>query len=173
VIEIFDEFKENIKKEYNNKDKWQEIYKCLRFYSGQIELFLINDDDLIYYENFSNSRQYLCIPKNFEKKIFRIIYNEYDYINFYRAYDRIRASLYLYRLIKRFRTYIEYCSKYRIYQTFRYKFYGALKSIISPFIPFYIIYGDFVLELPVTVNDINIAFTLINKFIKRIKIILG
>jgi hypothetical protein len=109
VIEISDEFKNNIKKEYDNKNKY------FRFYSGQIKRFLINDDNLIYYENFSDFRQYLYISKNLEKEIFRIIYDERDYINFYRVYDRIRISLYLYKLVKRFRTYIEYYSKYRIH----------------------------------------------------------
>jgi hypothetical protein len=56
VIKISDEFKNNIKKGYDNKDKWQEIYKCFRLHGGQIERFLINDDNLIYYENRSDSR---------------------------------------------------------------------------------------------------------------------
>jgi hypothetical protein len=102
-----------------------------------------------------------------------MIHDERDYINFYRIYDRIRISLYLYKLIKCFRTYIEYYFEYRSYQIFRYKFYGILKSIISLFIFFYIICGDFVLELSITVNDMNTAFIFINKFTKRIKIILG
>jgi hypothetical protein len=51
-----DEFKINIKKEYDDEGRWQEIYKCFRLYGGQIERFFINDDDLIYYENFSNFR---------------------------------------------------------------------------------------------------------------------
>jgi hypothetical protein len=98
-------------------------------------------------------------------------HDENNHINFYRAYDRIRISLYLYKLIKRLRMYIEYYSKYRIYQIFRYKFYEILKSIIPPFIFFFFIYGDLVLKFPVTINGINTAFIFINKFIKRIKII--
>jgi hypothetical protein len=93
----------------------RKFINVFRFYGGHIKRFLINDDDLIYYENYSDFRQYLCIPKNLEKKIFRMIYDERDYIDFYRVYDRIRVSLYLYRLIKRFRIYIEYCPEYRIY----------------------------------------------------------
>jgi hypothetical protein len=77
-------------------------------------------------------------------------YDEYGYTDFHYIYDRIRASLYLHKLVKRFRIYIEYYLKYRIHQTFRYKFYKILKSIISPFISFHIICGDFVLELPVS-----------------------
>jgi hypothetical protein len=166
-----DEFKNNIKKKYNNENKWQEIYKYFYFYGGQIKRFLINDDSLIYYKNFSDFRQCLYISKNLKKKIFRMIYDERDYINFYRVYDRIRISLYLYKLIKRLRTYIEYYPKYRIYQIFRHKFYEILKSIILSFIFFYIICGDFVLELLITMNDINITFIFIDKFIKRVKII--
>jgi hypothetical protein len=101
-----------------------------------------------------------------------MIYDERDHINFHRAYDRIRISLYLYKLIKRLRIYIEYYFKYRTYQIFRYKFYEILKSIISPFISFYIIYGDFVLKLSIIMNDINTVFIFTDKFIKRIKIIL-
>jgi hypothetical protein len=111
VIEISEEFKKNIKKEYNNENKYQKIYKRLRFHDGQIKRFLINDDDLIYYENPLDFCQYLCIPKNLERKIFWIIHDKRDHINFHRAYDRIRASLYLYRLVKRLRMYIEYCPK--------------------------------------------------------------
>jgi hypothetical protein len=110
-----DEFKNNIKKGYDNKNKWQKIYKRFRFHGWQIKRFLINDDDLIYYENSSDSRQRLCISKNLEKEIFRIIYDERDYTDFYRVYDRIQVSLYLYKLAKRFRIYIEYYPKYRIY----------------------------------------------------------
>jgi hypothetical protein len=51
----------------------------------------------------------------FEESIFRMIYDERGYIDFYRVYDRIRISLYLYKLVKRFRTYIEYYFEYRIY----------------------------------------------------------
>jgi hypothetical protein len=102
VIEISDEFKNNIKKIYDDKNKWQKIYKRLRLHERQIERFLINDDNLIYYEDSSNSRQYLYIPKNLEKEIFRMIYDEYNYINFHRVYDCIRISLYLYKLIKLF-----------------------------------------------------------------------
>jgi hypothetical protein len=98
-------------------------------------------------------------------------HDEYDYIDFHRVYDRIRISIYLYKLTKRFRTYIEHYFKYRIHQIFRHKFYGILKSIISPSISFYIICGDFVLGLPAAVNGINTTFIFINKFIKRIKII--
>jgi hypothetical protein len=79
--------------------------------------------------------------KNFEKKISRRAHDKYDYADFHRAYDRIRASLYLYKLAKRFRTYIEYYSKYRTYQIFRHKFYEILKSIISPSILFHTICG--------------------------------
>jgi hypothetical protein len=112
------------------------------------------------------------IKKEYDNKKIRIIYDKYNYIDFYRVYNRIRISLYLYKLIKYFRTYIEYYLKYRIYQIFRHKFYEILKSIVSSFIPFYIICGDFVLELLITVNDINTTFIFIDKFTKRIKIIL-
>jgi hypothetical protein len=155
VIEISDEFKNNIKKEYDDEDRWQEIYKCFRFHDGQIERFLINDDNLIYYENPSNSRQRLYIPKNLEKKIFRMIHDECGHTDFHRAYDCIRASLYLYKLVKRLRTYIEHCPKYRTHQTFRHKSYEILKPITSPFIPFHIICGDFVLGLPATVDGMD------------------
>jgi hypothetical protein len=101
-----------------------------------------------------------------------MVYDECDYTDFYRAYDRIRISLYLYKLIKRFRIYIEYYFKYRTHQLFRYKFYGILKWIISPSI-FYIIYGNFVLGLPIMVDGIDTALTFINKFTKCVKIISG
>jgi hypothetical protein len=141
-------------------------------HDGQIKYFLINNDGLIYYENFSDFRQYLYISKNLEKKIFRMIYNECDHIDFYRAYDRIRASLYLHKLIKYFRTYIEYYPEYRIYQIFRHKPYGILKLSRRLFF-FHIICDHFVLKLLITADDINTALTFINKFIKHIKIILG
>ena len=51
------------------------------------------------------------------------------------------------------------------------KFKKKKNLIISPFISFYIICGDFVLELPVTIDGMNIIFIFINKFIKYIKII--
>jgi hypothetical protein len=56
VIEMSDEFKNNIKKEYDDKNRWQKIYKRLRLHGRQIERFLINDDNLIYYKDFSDFR---------------------------------------------------------------------------------------------------------------------
>jgi hypothetical protein len=34
VIEMSDEFKNNIKKKYDNEDRWQKIYKRFRFHGG-------------------------------------------------------------------------------------------------------------------------------------------
>jgi hypothetical protein len=150
VIEMSDEFKDNIKKGYDDEGRY-----------------------LIYYEDPSDFRQRLCIPKNLEKEISRMAHDEHGHADFHRAYDRIRTSLYLYKLAKRLRTYIEHYPEYRTHQIFRHKSHGTLKSITSPSIPFHTICGDFVLELPATVDDMDTALTLTDKFTKRVKIIPG
>jgi hypothetical protein len=93
------------------------------------------------------------------------------YIDFYRVYDHVRVLFFIKRLAERFRAYFKYYYVCNTYQTVRYKLYGSLKSIFSPFTFYHTVSGDFIVGLPVITDGFNIILILTCKFSKRVKII--
>jgi len=69
-------------------------------------------EDLIYINSRGHRSPRLCIPLSLEKEVFQAVYNELSYISFYRAYARVNEGLYIYRLLRRMRKYLEHCPNY-------------------------------------------------------------
>ena len=61
-----------------------------------------------------------------KQKVFRIIYDLNNHDDFHRIYDKIINFVYIRQLIKRLRTYIEYCSKCQLNQIKRHLFHELL-----------------------------------------------
>lgn len=68
-------------------------------------------EGLIYYTNFDDNRERLCVPNALEKEIFELFHDRQHHNGFYRFYDRIISSVYMRYLSKHLRAYIEHCSK--------------------------------------------------------------
>ena len=105
------------------------------------------------------------------KKNFELIYNRQHYVGFYKIYDRIITFIYIRRLFKNLRTYINHYSEYEFNQIKRYKFYENMIFIDKSRIFFYIIIINFIITFLVTVNKCDYLFIVINKFSKRVLII--
>ena len=66
-------------------------------------------DGLIYYINFDDGRERLCIPNSLEKEVFELAYDRQQHGGFHRTYDRIIGFIYMRHLSKHLRSYIEHC----------------------------------------------------------------
>ena len=53
------------------------------------------NEDLVYYFNFIDTQQQLCVFKTLEKEIFTIMHDNYYYTNFHQIYNSIVADLYI------------------------------------------------------------------------------
>ena len=126
---------------------------------------------LLYYTNFNNGRERLCIPNSLEKEIFKLAHDRQHHSGFHRTYERIVASLYLRHLLKNLRTYIDHCPDCKLNQTKRHLPYGSLVPIDRPRIPFYTIAMDFVVALPITTDNLDALLTVTDKFSKRLYLI--
>ncbi len=69
--------------------------------------FILNDK-LIYFINYAQ-RKRLYLFKEFEKEIFKQVYNNNYYASFLRIYETITTNFYFRKLIKRLKQYIAYC----------------------------------------------------------------
>ena len=74
-------------------------------------------------------------------------------------------------MFKRFKNYIAHYLNYQIFQIIKYAFYESLNLIITLLISFYILIMNFVVELSI-INYYNVFFIIINKFTKKIILIL-
>lgn len=130
-------------------------------------------DRLIYYTNFDDGRERLCVPNALEKEIFELAHDRQHHGGFHRTYDRVASSLYLRHLSKHLRTYIDHCPECELNQTKRHKPYGSMVPIDRPGIPFHTITMDFVVALPVTTDGCDSLLTVTDKFSKRVLVLPG
>lgn len=130
-------------------------------------------DGLIYYTNFDDGRERLCIPNALEKEIFELAHDRQHHGGFHRTYDRIVGSIYMRHLAKHLRTYIDHCPECELSQTKRHKPYGSMVPIDRPGIPFHTITMDFVVALPVTADGCDCLLTVTDKFSKRALVVPG
>ena len=71
------------------------------------------------------------------------------------------------------RDYLKHCNKYQIYQIKRYAFYKFIQSILTLTVSFHTIIINFILTLLIFINDFDIIINVLNKFIKRVQIVLN
>ena len=124
-------------------------------------VFEINDE-LIYHVD---ERRRLCISAACEQKIFRMTHDENQHSDRHRCYQKIIDILYVFRLNRKLRLYIEHCSSCQLNQIKRHRLYEKLISIFSSSRSFHTIIMNFIVEL----SDIYDALlTMIDKFFRRV-----
>ncbi len=69
-------------------------------------------NSLIYYIENNEKHTRLCVLNIMKKNIFRIAYNKKHYKDANRCYNYIVATLYILRLSKKIRIYINHCLSY-------------------------------------------------------------
>ena len=128
--------------------------------------FALNENEIIYHIEKDSRRS--CISIFVKRKIFRLAHDENHHFEVHRSYDRISSILYISRLFRKIRKYIEHCSICQLAQTKRHRFYDELMSIISTSRLFHIIAIDFILVLS---DELNIIMFVICKHFRRTSLI--
>ena len=129
--------------------------------------FALNENEIIYHIESDFRRS--CISIFVKRKIFRLVHDENHHSEVHRNYDRISSILYISRLFRKIKKYIEHCSICQLAQTKRHRFYDELMSIISTSRLFHTIAIDFILVLS---DELNITMFVICKHFKRTSLIL-
>ena len=151
---------ENINEQDENDAK--SIFKKLRTNIN----FALNENEIIYHIDDDSRRS--CISIFVKRKIFRLAHDENYHSEVHRNYDKISSILYIFRLFKKIRKYIEYCSICQLIQTKRHRLYDELMSIISTSRFFHIIAIDFIFVL---FDELNITMFVTCKHFRRISLI--
>ena len=134
--------------------------------------FRLSSEGLIYFEELNgNSR--LCVLKALEKKIFEVAHDGNHHCGFHRTYESIASTLYMRKLSRRLKRYIDHCRLCQLNQTKRHATYGSMVPLISPPIPMHTISIDFVLALPPTEQGYNTILSVTDKFSKRVTLLPG
>ena len=161
---FFEKRKDNISqsvKVFNVEDFDIEVFDN-KFKKIYIDIVFEIDDELIYH---IDERRHLCISAACEQKVFRMTHDENQHSGRHRCYQRIVDTLYVFRLSRKLRLYIEHCSSCQLNQIKRHRLYEKLISIFSSSKSFHIIIMNFVVEL----SDIYDALlTVIDKFFRRV-----
>ena len=109
-------------------------------------------NDFIYYKK--NRR--LCISKSIEKKIFNLTHDNNQHSDAIKCFYRIKEFLFISRLFKKLKTYIDHCSQCQLNQTKRHKIYEKLMSISISAISFYTVAMNFIMTIS---NDLDTLLT--------------
>ena len=184
LVEMKDSFKQRLIKEYKKDDQWHKLLTLLkRLAQGQppeneyqekkIGLRFKLREGLIYYTNFEDGRERLCVPNALEGDIFRLAHDRQYHGGFHRSYEKIVASIYLRHLAKNLRAYIEHCPECQLNQTKRHAPYGSMVPIDKPAIPFHTVAMDFIVALPVSMEGFDSLLTMTCKFSKRVLLVPG
>ena len=146
----------------NEKTKFEILFKKLRKFRTSIDFELVSNN-LIYYIDIKYRR--LCISNIMKKEIFKLIHDDNAYTSIHKYYNRLIKTLFISRLSRKIRRYIEYCSSCQLTQIKQHRLYEKLMSIVSSSYSFHIIAINFILIL---FDNLNIVLIVIDKFSRRI-----
>ena len=128
--------------------------------------FQLASNDIIYHIEANISRS--CISSVIKKKIFQLTHNENQHAEIHKNYERIADILYISRLSRKLRRYIEHCFNCQLTQIKRHRFYDELMLVSSSPHFFHIIIMNFVINLS---KKLNAILNVTCKFFKRVIII--
>ena len=190
LIEMSDDFKVKLKEAYKKDEQWKKVLNLVKPSSDPTtaepkqesvsdspaelepttEIRFKYRNELLYYINFDDGRERLCIPAIMKQQIFHLTHDQQHHGEYHRIYERIVSSVYIRHLTKHLRAYIDHCPICAINQTKRHKSYDSLVSIDRPNVPFHIIAMNFVVALS---GELDSLLIITNKFSKRILLIPG
>ena len=173
-------FKQRILNEYKSNLNWQrissqfdveinsEIAAKLFFYKKKNE-FIFRFDDFITKNHVYESRKF-CIFHSIVQNILELIHND-DHFDYVKCFEHIVFLWYIRDLSRYLRDYLKHCSKCQMYQIKRHASYEFMQSIFTSIIFFHTITMNFILILSFSEEDFDIAFSIIDKFIKRMIVV--
>ncbi len=123
LIQMTPDFRQKIKDGYTKDKHWTELLLQLKKEVDYNKKATVRTpstlpykviDDLIYVDGRGHRLPRLCIPPSLEKDIFKMAHDDLGYVGFYRTYTRIIETLYLYRMYRRLRKYLEHCPECQV-----------------------------------------------------------
>ena len=129
-------------------------------------------DDLLYFEDDERGLR-LCIPTVMEGEVFKLAHDEMGHPGYARTHERLTQGLYMYNMATKLHEFIRHCPHCQLNQTPRHRPYGSLQPIFSPARPFHTLTIDFILALPKTLDGLDYAMGITDKFSKAITYIPG
>ena len=124
-------------------------------------------DDLIYYIERNRSR--LCILKILKEEIFRLAHDDNQHVEAHRCFHRISKTMFISRLLRKIRSYVDHCLSCQVNQTKRHRSYEELMSIFTTSHSFHIIAMNFIVGL---LDKYDSLLIITNKFSRRLLLIL-
>ena len=125
------------------------------------------DEKLLY--KINKNRRRLVILISIEQEMFRLAHDETQHSSIYRYYAHIVDILYISRLFKKLRQYVEHCLLCQTTQIKRHKSYDELTSIKLSSRSFHTLIMNFIVVL---LDELDIILSIICKFSRRIILIL-
>ena len=121
-------------------------------------------NELIYHKK---NRKF-CLLASIEHEIFQLIHDQNQHSETTRCFHRIKESIFIFRLSRKLRTYIDHCSQCQLNQIIKHKAYEKLMSIVFFFVSFHIVIMNFVMTIS---NNFDTLLIITCKFFKRLIII--
>ena len=101
-----------------------------------------------------------------------MVHDDMAHAGFHRAFTRLVDTVYLHRMARRLRKYIDACPQCEINQVMRHKPYGALNPIQTLELPYHTVAMDFIVALP-RVDDYDTLLTCTCKASKKVVLVPG
>ena len=177
LITMTSEFRIKLIDEYFKEKSWTKIIKMLKELRKKTSIEEIENDESVKTEIefelhrgliYHKKNRRLCVSASVEKKIFNLAHDQNQHSGTTRCFHRIKESIFIFRLSKKLRTYIDHCFQCQLNQTKRHKIYEKLMLIISSTISFHTMTMNFIMTIS---NDFDTLLIIICKFSKRLIII--
>ena len=174
LIEMFKNFRKIFMKDYILNSTWKKLKLMLKTLtkrtekknSKNIDINFEIKNDLIYH--IKDNRQRLCVSFNCKKTVFELTHDQNNHARHHRTYQKFVNSVYMSKMSRKIRQYINYCSSCEFNQMKRHAIYEKLMSIVVSIIFFRIIAMNFIVTFSEQFDSI---LTMTDKAFKRINII--
>ena len=188
LIQMFSVYKQKLCSTYLKNKVWEKIHHSLNEFNKrkllnanelekQVEKkspaniqFWLSSEELIYFKKL-NSNSWLCMLKALKKKIFEVAHDENYHCRFHWIYKSIASTLYMYKLSRWLKHYINHCCLCQLNQIKCHITYDSMIPLISSLILMHTISINFVLALPSTEQEYNIILSVMNKFSKWVTLL--
>lgn len=174
LVEMLSEFRKTFIDGYVKDSAWKKIRPMLKELrkrankknsSTKTGIDFVIKENLIYHVK-DNLR--LCISESCEKTIFELAHDQNNHADHHRTYHRLVESVFMSRMSKKVRQYINHCSSCELNQTKRHAIYEKLVFITLSTISFRIIAMNFIVTLSKQFDSI---LTITDKAFKRVSVI--
>ena len=174
LIKMSLKFCQCILNRYIKKSCWQQVIDIIQCNNtlnsdNAATLSYVCIKELLYYKDIEKKHQ-LCISTYLYEKVFILVYDFMNYLEYICTHKKIIDNLYLSDLLKHFHEYIHYCSQCQLMQTFKYSFYKFMQFILTSLQLFHILMIDFIFVLSdlKSFNNYDIIFLVTDKFSKTV-----